>query len=410
MAGDAGPAIDGAPTERAGVAGSAAEAIARSRQRVAAIERTAGIGPELAVALADLAVAESVGGDIVTATLTIDRATAVLGGAGDVPFARFAVVLARARVQAADGRPQDAMATCQRLLMDKAALKAAPVEFRTSNYQLILALAGDLLRPPWESPVAMTRGNRAAASMVDDERTTYGRLSPERIPGLMDAADWYSLTAQISRGRAVLVEVIEVATDAYGARDARLAEPLLALGNTYLDEGKKPDEARQAFMRGLGLAYPADAESARYRASLHAALGDADVQFDAPGAGAAHYAAAWRELAGHPEWGPGGADAVFAAPVPLYLPVVPSPKVAVSNDLRGWVRPGPGPGTLSFIFTVRPDGRIDDLRLESWDGVAGAVPDRSTSAAQMGRARWRPRVAGGVPVAAEGQRQVVEWR
>lgn len=235
------------------------------------------------------------------------------------------------------------MATSQRLLMDKAALRAAPVEFRTSNYQLILALAADLLQPPGQSPAAITRGNQAAGSMVDDERTAYGPLSPERIPGLMDAADWYSLTAQYSRQRTVLLDVIEVAAAAYGPRDPRLAEPLLSLGNTFLGERKKPDKARQAFMRGLGLAYPAAADSARYRASLYAALGDTDVQFDVAGAGSEHYASAWQELAGHPAWGPGAADAAFAAPVPLHLPVVPPPEVEASNDLRGWVRPAPVP-------------------------------------------------------------------
>jgi hypothetical protein len=133
----------------------------------------------------------------------------------------------------------------------------------------------------------------------------------------------------------------------------------------------------------------------RERAEALAVRGDWEVVFGDPAASAPWYRAAWRQLADSPWFGRAKANDAFGQPVPIVVEIPEKPFASLRREPDFFAA-----GVVAFGFTVTPTGGIDDLVLRRNLSPVGAAPEPVARA--MAKARYRPRVQGGMPVATVG--------
>ena len=218
----------------------------------------------------------------------------------------------------------------------------------------------------------------------------------------LDASRWYRYSTQFGEERKLHEKAIDVLEDAYGENDARLATPLMGVAATYMMPHKSPKKARAALERALGLNYPDEPEAALLKARVMASYGDHHIVYGDSAQGMDLYRDAWREISDGAGLGAGVANDYFAEPVRLYF----NPPDRPANTGKGadFFREG----FVELEFTIGPDGRLGDIV------VARARPlemreELFIKAAE--KARYRPRVIDGEPVATPGAgfRQTYEY-
>lgn len=234
-------------------------------------------------------------------------------------------------------------------------------------------------------------GNEAARDLVAEDAAALGRDSPERIDGLVSAADWFERSSQYDRERAQLWEVARLLAAAHGDRDSRLAGPLGRIARSGLAMAEAGDEVGDALEWMLRLDLGTGPDAAALRADVHTLLGDHGVLFGRAGSGVEHYRAAWRELAeGMPD-GSGVAAQRFGAPRRLRITISGSPAAGYELGRLS------AETALTMQFTVLADGRITDVSVLDRRSAPAYWANAVSEAFR--RARFRPRLVDGSPVA-----------
>jgi len=238
-------------------------------------------------------------------------------------------------------------------------------------------------------------GNVLARDLVASESAALGTGNVERVPGLYLAADWYAYAERWRDARRHLQHAIDLLTAAHGPDDPQLALPLRRLAEACLREGRDAPVARAALDRALALPAGTTPEATRERAEGFAVRGDWEVLFGDPAASAGWYRAAWQRLADSTWFGRAQANDAFGQPVPIVVELPDKPFASLRRDSDFFAA-----GVVAFGFTVTPTGTIEDLVLRRNLSPVGAAPDPVVKA--MRKARYRPRIQGGVPVATTG--------
>jgi hypothetical protein len=217
---------------------------------------------------------------------------------------------------------------------------------------------------------------------VSEEAKALGAHSADRVPGLIEAANWYLRSSQPASERKQLEEVARVLGVAYGERHASLAVPLVRLASADITDEAKPQVARAALDRAAGLALAGAPDEARTRSAIQAALGDHAVVFGAAGSGDAYY----RE---------------YGVPMPLHVKIPAEPFASMKgSDYYA-------AGSVTMTFTVRADGHLDDVAVLAKDTPVAGLPTPVVQAFR--RARYRPRLADGAPVATTGEKYTLNF-
>ncbi|MBL8201760.1 MAG: tetratricopeptide repeat protein [Chromatiales bacterium] len=235
----------------------------------------------------------------------------------------------------------------------------------------------------------------SASSYVSDALALrgkhFGKDSPEYAAALLRAADWYRYNGNFRLEVDAEKTALAILEATFGARDPRLAIPLIRLATTRIAQRAQRGDAVAAMDRASALEFGPGPEDAYIRAEILATQADLHVVFGKPGDGTPVYAQAWRRIATHEQLGDAAANQYFARVRQLF---VSAPDV-IANI-----------GTINLAYTVTATGTVDDVRI-----VKNAVPatDGSSQAARsdagsamwmaMRRSRYRPRVVDGVPVA-----------
>lgn len=249
-----------------------------------------------------------------------------------------------------------------------------------------------------ESAMAMQdqrRGNAVVGEMLDMEAAGYGEDSVDRVPGLYAGAGWYHWSGQFSRERDVLGEAVRLVEKKFGPTDSRLSLPLRTIATSYILAHDDPDKARDVLDRALTLPMEPTTADIIERSRVLAVLGDHAVVFGSTSSGTAHYTEAWQTIARYPELGPKVANQYFGNPAILYLSIPSEPFQGTKGGQHY------GAGRLTFGFTVTADGLVDEPKI-----IEKALPSQSLPGPivqAFRRARYRPRVIDGVPVATSGQ-------
>jgi hypothetical protein len=320
-------------------------------------------------------------------------AAAADGAGSPEAVARVEAAMDEARSLYLEGNPKGALKRYREILGNEAAAPGVPIRVRTRAYAGIMELA-----PSLGDSSLFTTGNLAARSLVGEEAKALGNDSVERAPGLFEAANWYLRSSQPAPERKQLEEVVRVLGGAYGERHASLAVPLVRLANSYTTDEAKPQVARAALDRAAGLELAGSADEPRTRSAIQAALGDHAVVFGPPGSGDEYYRAAWRALA---DRSPADASREYGVPVPLHISI-PAEPFASMKGMDSYAA-----GSVTMIFTVRADGHLDDVAVLAKDTPVATLPTPVVQAFR--RARYRPRLAEGVPVASPGEKYVLRF-
>jgi hypothetical protein len=238
-------------------------------------------------------------------------------------------------------------------------------------------------------------GSRLASQLVASEAKALGADSVERVPGLYLAADWYDYAGRHRDARRQLEQAVALIEAAHGPGDALLAPPLRRIAEQCLRDRRDADIARAAIDRALALTLGTTREDTRERAETFAVRGDWEVVFGLPPAGAAWYREAWQRLADSTWFGRRAADEAFGQPVPIVVDIPDKPFASLRRDPDFFAA-----GVVTFGFTVTPEGTLEDIVLRRNLSPTGSVPDPLEKA--LRKARYRPRIQGGVPVATPG--------
>jgi outer membrane biosynthesis protein TonB len=334
---------------------------------------------------------------LVVAALLLARAAVAAAGepAAGSPeaVARVEAAIEDARATFVDGDAKGALKRYREILRNEAAAPGVPIRARTRAYAGIMELA-----PYLGDTSLFTTGNLAARSLVGEEAKALGADSADRVPGLIEAANWYYRSSQPAPERKQLEEVVRVLGVAYGERHASLAVPLVRLANSYITDEAKPQVARAALDRAAGLALAGAPDEARTRSAIQAALGDHAVVFGAAGSGDGHYREAWRVLAAS---SPEAAVREYGVPMPLHVNIPAEPFASMKGaDYYA-------AGSVTMTFTVRADGHLDDVAVLAKDTPVATLPTPVVQAFR--RARYRPRLADGAPVATTGEKYVLNF-
>lgn len=78
------------------------------------------------------------------------------------------------------------------------------------------------------------RAELARQFMLDIQERHLGRASPQLVPQLLEAADWYNSILCFEKAEQSQLRALRILEDAYGPDDFRLIEPLLHLSRTRL--------------------------------------------------------------------------------------------------------------------------------------------------------------------------------
>lgn len=238
-------------------------------------------------------------------------------------------------------------------------------------------------------------GNRLATELVASEARALGADSVERVPGLYLAADWYDFAGRYRDARRLLEQAVLLIEVAHGPGDAQLALPLRRIAEECLRDRRDADVAHAAVDRALALTLGTTREDTRERAEAFAVRGDWELVFGLPPAGAAWYRAAWQRIADSTWFGRRDADEAFGQPIPIVVDIPDKPFASLRRDPDFFAA-----GVVTFGFTVTPEGTLEDVVLRRNLSPTGSVPDPLEKA--LRRARYRPRIQGGVPVATPG--------
>jgi hypothetical protein len=234
-------------------------------------------------------------------------------------------------------------------------------------------------------------GNFLATELQKSERKRYGAHSVLRVPGLYEAARWYSWADRTRQERAALNAALTILEKAYGPRDARLSYPLRTIASSCVRSRSDADLARAVLDRALQLNFQATRADVLERAEVFAVRGDVEALFDTPSAGGGWYKAAWQKLADSRFAGPDIANEMFTQPKPVYVNVPDEPFTSRKGNLDHFTA-----GTVSFGFTVSALGVIEQLRLRQSQLPIDSIPRPVLEAFRD--ARYRPRLVAGQPV------------
>lgn len=342
--------------------------------------------PSLVPDLLNVASAEAELGNTEQAEVAISRATALLAAQpAPNPAHTFArdIVLAKSYLQA--GRNADAERECRQALKSAEGSTAVSIAQRSEAYSLLLKTQVGQRNFP--------KGNAIARDMLRAEREAYGSESPARVPGLYEAARWYRQSSQLPSEREVLAEALVLLEKAYGPDDPRLAYPLWTTGVSYLVGQNSQDEALSSLKRANALPLGVGPGALVEHAQIVASLGDYSIVFGDPAASGEHYSAAWKLIALSPELGAAVANQIFSRPVPLNVSMSDTPFRAV--DVK---RPGRGEITLGFTITAQ--GLVEDLRILDQQMDSSLL---APAVQAFRRARYRPRIVDGQPLATPEQ-------
>jgi hypothetical protein len=238
-------------------------------------------------------------------------------------------------------------------------------------------------------------GNRLASELVAGEAKALGADSVERVPGLYLAADWYDYAGRHRDARRQLEQAVALIEAAHGPADAQLAHPLRRIAEQCLRDRRDPDVAHAAIDRAMALTLGTGREETRERAEAFAVRGDWEVVFGLPPASAGWYRAAWQRLADSTWFGRRDADEAFGQPIPIVVEIPDKPFASLRRDPDFFAA-----GVVTFGFTVTPEGTLEDIVLRRNLSPTGSVPDPVEKA--LRKARYRPRIQGGVPVETPG--------
>ncbi len=245
------------------------------------------------------------------------------------------------------------------------------------------------------------RANSMVADALRLREKHFGKDSPEFAAALLRSADWYRLTGDFGRELAAERQAVGILQARFGARDPRLAIPLIRLATARIAQRTRSDEAEAAMQRAIGLEFGPGPEDAYIKAEVLATTADLRVVFGTPADSGLLYRAAWQVLAGHGGLGATAANRYFGRVRQLHL--------AIPDDVATI-------GTIDLGYTVTAAGTVDDVRIldnavPAMDGGSEAV--RSTVGAAswnaMRRSRYRPRVVDGEPVATTSLRFSTEF-
>lgn len=361
------------------------DAYALGMTLVATAEKDPGNPPlNLVNALLDLATAEAETGRQNTSREHVDRAAALLKGMAEPPPAlAYKLSLTEARLNIRSQRAREGVDLLRQAEWQARSNPSIDGTQRSQAFQLMIEGARSLRD--------LAIGNGAATDLLNLEAQSYASSPDRRAAGMYTIATWYHWSSQFRKERDQLNEAIALLEKSYGKRDVALAYPLRLLGQSYIADQDDADEASAALNRALALDLGTGPAAATEKSKILAALGDHAVVFGEPGASREHYVAAWEALARQAQLGPRVANGAFDRPIPLHVDIPSEPfrhRKGGSNFDEG---------TLDFGFTVTADGRIEDLVIANRKISPDNLPTPVIQAFK--RARYRPRVQDGAPVA-----------
>lgn len=218
----------------------------------------------------------------------------------------------------------------------------------------------------------------------------FGKDSPEYAAALLRSADWYRYNGNFRREVEAEKKALAILEARFGARDPRLAIPLIRLATARIAQRAQQADAVEAIDRASALAFGPGPEDAYIGAEVLATRADLHVVFGKPDEATPIYAQAWRKIAAHEQLGDAAANRYFAKVRQLYA----SAPDVIANL-----------GTIDLAYTVTATGTVEDVRLlknavPATDGSSQAARSEAGAAMWMAmrRSRYRPRVVDGVPV------------
>ncbi len=236
-------------------------------------------------------------------------------------------------------------------------------------------------------------GNSAAKHVFKARAAAFGDDSLEAAAGRYKQAEWYFFSSQAARAAKHCELAVEIIDAVSGPTSEQLYQPLMLLARSNISGNRKPDDIRAALERILDLEFasPADGDNARSQAL--AQLGDMEVMFHDSAGSDDYYRRAWQARKSALQGDVAATNESFREPVQLRMKMPDSP----ARSSRG--AEYFGEGYVIFEFTVSADGTLADVQIaESEPGNDFDIPGMRA----MKKAKYRPRVVDGEPVATSG--------
>ncbi len=236
-------------------------------------------------------------------------------------------------------------------------------------------------------------GNSAAKHVYKARAAAFGSDSLEAAAGRYKQAEWYFFSSQAARAAKHCEFAVEIIDAVAGPTSEQLYQPLMLMARSNISGNRKPDDIRAALERILDIEFanPVDGDNARSQAL--AQLGDMAVMFHDSAGSDDYYRRAWQARKSAMQGDVTATNASFREPVQLRMKMPDSP----ARSSRG--AEYFGEGYVIFEFTVSADGTLTDVEIaESEPGNDFDVPGIRA----MKKAKYRPRVVDGEPVATPG--------
>ncbi len=221
----------------------------------------------------------------------------------------------------------------------------------------------------------------------------YGAKNPDLVPAIFKLAQWFRRSGQYSNARNMYKRAVNIIEINYGEDDLRLVEPLRGIAATRQLEGVRRSEGGAALKRAMQIIAVNQQTDASDRAQSIVELADWYVAYGMSSDGPTLYSQAWgileEEQASQDEF-----KDFFGYPKQLIYIPPPAPIQGMLGSMRQI-----GERYVDFEFTVLPSGKVTQVHIT--DSNLPNVLKREVKRAVQ-RARYRPRLQDGEPVATPG--------
>lgn len=361
------------------------EALPWARKRVEILANQDGSSPQLLTPLLQLTAVELQLRESSAALDTIGRAESILEKQPD-DMLRLEFLMFKAQAYVYEYETSDAFNTYG---------AAVRVNKRIEPYDLLReAMIYDayLEAAKVRGAAEKRKGDYAADKALEARERYYGKDSIDLIPGLEIYAEWCNFSSQLADEREARERIIEIISAQAGPRDLRISTQAIIIAKSHIYERKRGEAAAEVMEKARGLDYPETSEGVAMRAQALAVSGDVQVMFGDEGEATEFYRSAWQVMADFPGMGPSVANSFFGEETRLFYNNPDQPARSKSGQ------PYSERGSVTVSFTVLPNGHLDNVELQS--DIASLDDAEFYKAAR--RARYRPRLVDGEPVATSG--------
>lgn len=360
-----------------------ARAVAADRLH-AAEARSGPESPEVIVPVIDLAAALLAAGDVDGSAASLGRASGLLDRYPEQDRAlRLRVMLLQSDGLVRLGRLGDSNAILYKALdLANNATTIGPLE-RANVLERLAANEGRRGR--------LVRASAYVGDALELRKEHFGADSPEYAAALLRAAEWYRYSLDFRREVAAEKQAVAILERKFGARDQRLAIPLIRIATARIAQRSQRDDAISALDRAMALDFSPDPDAAFMKAEVLATQADLQLVFGRPEDATPIYVRSWKTIASHDQLGTEPANQYFSRVRQLYVSV---PDV-IANI-----------GMIDLRYTVTPMGTVDDVHIlnnsvPASDAASLGAKSEAGAAmwAAMRRSRYRPRIVNAEPVA-----------